>query len=703
VVLTSRAWWLIIVSVLMLVMGILAGQPVVSLLGLAIVCWLTFEGILFSFRVKCVFRQLKLRRVVRDDRGVVTSLWAGRTFEVRLTLRVDGPLALPYVAFEEPTPFGLEVIDGEPRGEGTVHPDVPLYARYRIKSPHAGSARFEGVRVQVADLQGLFYFAGFVHLETIYRILPPFVDAEGKTATGKRYNLLPPPGIHRLPRPGSGSELLDLRDYIPGDPPKTIAWKVSARRDRLITKEYESEVPVRCTLFIDTSQSVRIGPPGRNALTRLVEIAAGVAQANLASRDLTGLCLFDEHGTKIVKPARSRRHLVQLLNELADAAGQPAAAGHAPIEALLPLAYSFATEVYPEQLDSAVNHVPGWLPYLVPIPSPWVRPVSVLGRLYRWTVLPIVSVIYFLIFSSLFLELADNYGQYDEQLQTLVASVWLAMTRDPDVSIVGPPERLVSLDLVFVGFLALALVLFPLWIILWRDALPLLFSPHRRRMTRMRKKLAALFATRYDLGPGGVELLLQDDSHMSAALGRFLSEHHIPYTPQLFDRHGHYLFRSPAKLERLGAALLRAVGKGHDNELFVLFVDVVELEKDLEPLLRAVKVALARHHHVMLIVPWPPDLESPRRDSTTPATTPEPKPSGEKPKRGRRPAYSRMTLGELREHIKTLMARRYHRAYHRVSKKFARLHVPVLCATETDPVPLILDRLDRLRGVRRRR
>ena len=63
----------------------------------------------------------------------------------------------------------------------------------------------------------------------------------GKTATAKRHNLLPPPGVHRHRRPGSGGELLDLRDYLPGDPPKTIAWKVSARRDKLITREYERD------------------------------------------------------------------------------------------------------------------------------------------------------------------------------------------------------------------------------------------------------------------------------------------------------------------------------------------------------------------------------------------------------------------------------------------------------------------------------
>ena len=138
----------------------------------------------------------------------------------------------------------------------------------------------------------------------------------GQPASKKRHNQLMPPGIHRFRRPGSGSELLDLRDYLPGDPPKTIAWKVSARRDRLITKEFESEVPVRCTLFVDTSNSVRVpgradgtedgSPrPYRKALDRLVDLAAGILQASASIRDLTGLCLFDEQGVTSVRPNRS--------------------------------------------------------------------------------------------------------------------------------------------------------------------------------------------------------------------------------------------------------------------------------------------------------------------------------------------------------------------------------------------------------------
>ena len=108
---------------------------------------------------------------------------------------------------------------------------------------------------------GFFYRRVFVRVPTEYLVLPTLADAEGGQRATKRLNSLPPPGIHRLRRPGGGSELLNLREYRPGDPPKMIAWKASARRDFLITKELENDVPVRCVLFLDTSEAVRLGPP----------------------------------------------------------------------------------------------------------------------------------------------------------------------------------------------------------------------------------------------------------------------------------------------------------------------------------------------------------------------------------------------------------------------------------------------------------
>jgi len=353
--------------------------------------------------------------------------------------------------------------------------------------------------------------------------LPPLVDAEANTRTDKRHNILMPPGIHRMRRAGSGSELLDLRDYRPGDPPKMIAWKPSARRDKLITKEFETEVPVRCTFFVDAAQSVRLGPPGRNALARCVEIASSAAQAALANRDHAGLVYFDEHEAVHVRPARGKRHLIGLLRRLAEIGRLPPSATQADAEALMQLALPLAYEVYPELMDPSLNSWRWWLPILFPKPE-YLRTLTLSDALFPW-------------------------------LRRISLAAWIHAAK--------------------------------------------------------RKRLAAVLALQQGAGPGAVSTLMEDDDYFGFALQQFLAEHQVPYPVPLYDWRGKYLFASKEKVEVLGTALLRAVRRGHDNELFVLLADLYELNDFLEPLRRAIRVALGRHHRVILICPWPADIPPP--------------------------------------------------------------------------------------------
>src|SRR5205085_735688 len=161
-------------------------------------------------------------------------------------------------------------------------------------------------------------------------------------------------------------------------------------------------------------------------------------------------------------------------------------------------------------------------------------------------------------------------------------------------------------------------------------------------------------------------------------LQQFLAEHNVPYPVPLYDRRGQYLFAAPGKIEALAGALLHAVGKGRDNELFVLLVDLLELVNDIGPLLRAVKITLARHHQVVLLCPWPPGVRPPSRATVGEGTSHE---AGDE---------------DLQSILQELTTKRLHSAFQRLRQAFARLSVPVICASEGDPVRLILDRLDRL-------
>jgi uncharacterized protein (DUF58 family) len=713
--LTSRGLWFLVIVLVLLVLGLLGHQATLPVVALTLLLWFLGEGLLFAVRARLVAPRLVLERELLDERGPVKTLWAGRTFEVRVRLRLNHGPGLPHVAVADWVPFGLEHAGGATGADASLAPDRPLELSYRVRCPAvAGPARFEGLRVQLADLQGFFVHVRFVPGVVVYRVLPVLADARGHAPTSKRHNLLPPPGVHRLRRPGSGSELLDLRDYLPGDPPKTIAWKVSARRDRLITKEFESEVPLRCTLFVDTSNAVRVGPPGGNALGRLLHVSAAVAQANAAARDLTGLCLFDDTGVSVLRPARTARHLAAVMGRLADAAQLAPSTARAPVEQLLPLAHGFCQEVYPHLLRPEVNQVPFWLPWLwaAPASRTWM-PATPSDRLRRWLVgvlwlLPLGGGL--LILAALLDAAADSWPEAvpvppEGAFVVLALALVLAY---PALKVVLRALGGVVLGAVLGGLLCGLAVAVPAGSVaglegaLLSGALGItagaflggllggMWGAGRRHLARWRKQVAAVLAARYALGPGGLARLLEDDEECSLTLQRFLAEHQVPYALPLYDREGRYLFAAPDKVGVLARALLAAVGKGRDNELFVLLADLLELDEALAPLLQAVRVALARHHQVVVVCPWPPGV--PFTEGETPAAGPAEERPGPDPRRS-----------PLLPLLDRAARERFQAAYRRLRQAFARMGVPMVCAATDEPVPLILERLQQLRLAGRRR
>jgi hypothetical protein len=481
----------------------------------------------------------------------------------------------------ERLPALARVKEGTLRLDGPFSRDTPLSFTYTLVCPAPGWLRFEGVKIELADLQGFFSHSTFVADSHAYRVLPALAVEASDAPFVKQHNILPLLGSHRHARPGGSSELLELRDYLPGDPPRMIAWKVSARRDRLITKEYESEVPIRCTIFVDTSSSVRVGPVGETALCRLVEITAGVVQRNASERDLTGVCLFDESGVHhTVKPGRGAKHVLHVLGLLTSVAGLVPSTPRARVRDLAPVAFGLVQDVYPEWLDPDVNYFPSWLPLWAPKP--------------KWTLPPGVAY----------------------------ASRW---------------------------------------------------SPSAHRVYRWRKQMAAVLSVRYGLGPSGLAMLLEDDERCVHYLQRFLAEHQVSVPFSLYDDDGRYHFAAPQKARVVARAILKAVTHGKDNELFVLCIDLLESADYLADLERAVCVAKARHHQLVVICPWPAGIDPP-------GTLAESK-----------------GPFEIGRALRQVSVMQLHRAFTQLQHAFGKYGVPVICATERDTVDRILARMRRLR------
>ena len=277
--LTARGWWFVLGVALLLVIGAFVipnFTAVPAVLAVTLLAWFAWEWLAFNYKSNAAVSRLKLRRWVRQGGRDTPMLWANVPFEVRVRVQHSAFVTIDYAVVEDRLPAGADLIEGAAELHAAIGGREPAEVRYALKCPAPGVARFEGVKVRVADLHGFFYRRVFIRDAVEFLVLPPLADEEGRQRADKRFNTLPPPGVHRLRRPGSGDELYDLRDYRPGDPPKMIAWKTSARKDKLITKEYETDVPVRCVLFLDTSDGVRLGPQGNTLLTRMAGVAAVV-------------------------------------------------------------------------------------------------------------------------------------------------------------------------------------------------------------------------------------------------------------------------------------------------------------------------------------------------------------------------------------------------------------------------------------------
>jgi hypothetical protein len=102
-------------------------------------------------------------------------------------------------------------------------------------------------------------------------------------------------GAHTLRRRGMGGELRELREYVPGDPFKLIAWKASARSPfgRPLVRELEREMVLTHYLLLDIGGTMREGPPGQWKLDHAIELCLGYAATALGDGDRLGLIAFD--------------------------------------------------------------------------------------------------------------------------------------------------------------------------------------------------------------------------------------------------------------------------------------------------------------------------------------------------------------------------------------------------------------------------
>jgi len=124
-------------------------------------------------------------------------------------------------------------------------------------------------------------------------------------------------GAHKSPLSGFAVEFSGHREYVWGDDPKHIDWRVFFKRQRYFVKQYEMETNLVCHFILDVSASMRYGEGPQQKLQYAAQAIVSLGYAVVHQSDKVSLATFDERIRGVVPPSNAMPQVIRM-TELLD-------------------------------------------------------------------------------------------------------------------------------------------------------------------------------------------------------------------------------------------------------------------------------------------------------------------------------------------------------------------------------------------------
>jgi len=232
-------------------------------------------------------------------------------------------------------PVSIEITEDIPLelGEEPVQirgklPDVgETIFRYTVRPTHRGDCKFGLTFMRYQSAWQLAERWAKADLQQTIRVYPSTADVADQSIYLMRSRRLDMEK-RLLRRRGLGREFESLREYREGDNYRDVSWTATARRGKLVVREYQVERSQPVWLVVDCGRLMRARVGELSKLDYAVSAALSLAQVAIFGGDKVGLLAYGLNQRRTVPLGRSPVHLRNILEQLAAAREESAEANH---------------------------------------------------------------------------------------------------------------------------------------------------------------------------------------------------------------------------------------------------------------------------------------------------------------------------------------------------------------------------------------
>lgn len=241
----------------------------------------------------------------------------GEENEVRINLSLHPPRQLVFMIKDEYPPElelrGDRILMAAPTrrlgraAEATV--------KYRLYAASRGDYGFGDIVLRWQGAWGLIIKQARIRAAERIKVYPNINEARRHELSAHRNRQLLS-GLRKTRVRGQGREFESLRDYVIGDEIRNISWTSTARRGRLITRQYQIERNQSIVVLVDAGRLMTSRIEHLSKLDHAINAALAIGYVATSGGDNVGLLVFNRQVVTYLPPHRGHAQLLAMTEAL---------------------------------------------------------------------------------------------------------------------------------------------------------------------------------------------------------------------------------------------------------------------------------------------------------------------------------------------------------------------------------------------------